>query len=181
MLDLNMVLILGMGMFIVAIVAGQQKFKNKMLCTFRRPNKQKIERWVPLYSKYIIFDRGKYGTGRYSCNPKCITLEWYDRGINKLFPVLIPTLDFVWWSEEPLNPETFEIDHRSPEASHAALQEDNFLSFTKAAQKSSGAKSRFPEWMFPAITIVAIVAIGYLVYQLMGQVAALENWIKIKG
>lgn len=176
-----MMLILGMGMFIVVIISGQQKFKNKMLCTFHRPNKQKIERWVPLYTKYVVFDRGKYGIGRYNCNPKCIELQWYDRGINKFFPVLIPTLEFTWFCEEPYDPEKFEISHRSPEASHAARQEDNFMSFTKAAGKASGTKSRFPEWLFPAITIGAIVVIGYLVYSMSGQIAALENWIRIKG
>ena len=34
---------------------SQIKFKNKMLCYFLRPNRQRIKKWVPLYTNYVIF------------------------------------------------------------------------------------------------------------------------------
>jgi len=147
---------------------SQTKFKNKMLCTFRRPNKQKIKKWVPLFNKTVVFDRGKYGIDRYLCNPKAITLEWYTAGINKFFPVLIPTLDFRWDTPFPLDPETFEPTWLSPEAFEAAWQEHQHVAFAKSAASQTGKKSRFPEWLFPLVIVAAIAMLGFFMYSTLG-------------
>ena len=61
----------GVSLFVIAVFIlfvwslSQTRFKNKMLCRFRRPNHMLIERWVPLYVKYVVFDEGKYGIGQY--------------------------------------------------------------------------------------------------------------------
>ena len=174
MLDLNMLIVMGLGMFVVMLVANHQKLKNKMLCTFRRSNKTKVERWVPLSTKYVVFENGQY-----NCDPTAITLQWYDRGINKLLPTLVPTLDFAWWTADPINPETFAPTHLSPQAAKLARQDDNFQSFRRAVDKG-GSKSRFPEWLFPAITIGGLAVLGYLVYSIMGQLDTINNLIRLK-
>lgn len=163
----------GWAMTVVVVVAfifaafyySQTKFKNKMLCYFIRPNRVRIKKWVPLYSKYVVFDRGKYGKGHYICDPDCITLEEYTGGVNKFFPVWIPTLEFKWDTPNPQNPKTFESTWHTPEARHASWEEHQHIAFSKGIGMQIGKKSRFPEWFLPAITIVLILAVLYLTMQ----------------
>lgn len=135
-----------------------------MLCSFIRPNRQKIEKWVPLLSTYVTFDRGRYGIGHYECDPECITMVWYERGINKFFPTLIPTLEFKWDTPNPLNPKTFTSTWHTPEARHAAWQEHQHVAFAKSTQQASGKKGRIPEWVLPLATIALILIVLYIVY-----------------
>jgi len=166
---------------------SQQKLKNKMLCTFIRPNRQKIEKWVPLQSKYVVFDRGRYGIGHYECDPMCITMLWYDRGFNKLFPMLIPTLEFKWDTPNPLNPATFESTWHSPEARQAAWEEHQHTAFARAAAAQAGKKGLFGgmgSWLLPVIAIILIAAVLFIVYKGLGgldrRLFDLEQLIKIK-
>ena len=135
-----------------------------MLCTFIRPNRQKIEKWVPLYSSYVVFDRKKYGIGHYECDPECITMMWFTRGINKFFPILIPTLEFKWDTKYPLNPKTWQVTWKTPEAEHAGWEEHQHIAFAKATAAASGHKGKFPEWFFPLIIVALILAVLYFSY-----------------
>lgn len=168
------------GAILLIFVYSMQRFKNQMLCTFIRPNKQKIEKWVPLYSTYIIFDRGKYGIGQYNVDPNCITMMWYDRGIHKLFPTLVPTLEFKWDTPNPLNPNSFQSTWSSPEVIRAAWQGHDYQKFAQGAAAQAGKKSRFPEWFFPAITIALCLLTLFLIWQLGGRIDALEQLFKLK-
>ena len=143
---------------------SQQKLKNKILCTFRRANKTKVEKLIPLKSKFVIFDGGKYNV-----TPKRITLFWYNRGINQFFPQWVPSLDYRFDSSNPLDPDTFQNTWDSPEARQASQQESSFVAFAKGTQLAQGGKkSMFPEWLFPSIIIGLLLVIGYWVYQLSG-------------
>jgi len=153
------------GFVIFVFYYSQQKFKNKMLCTFIRPNRQKIEAWVPLQSKYVVFDRGKYGVGHYIVDPNCVTMMWYARGFNKFFPILIPTLEFKWDTPNPLNPKTFESTWHTPEAREAAWEEHEHIAFAKAAASAAGRRSRIPEWLFPLIITALVLITLYIVWQ----------------
>ncbi len=144
---------------------SQTKFKNKMLCMFIRPNRQRIEKWVPLYSKYIVFDRGKYGKGHYICDPNCITLMWYARGFNKFFPILVPTLEFKWDTPNPLDPKTFEHTWHTPEARNASWEEQQHIAYSKGIATQIGAKSKIPGWLLPAVSIVLLLGALYLFQQ----------------
>lgn len=164
----------GTSLFIIAIFIlfvwslSQARFKNKMLCRFRRPNHQLIEKWVPMYVKYVVFDSGKYGVGQYTVDPRCIQNMWYDRGINKFFPALIPTLDFRYDTPYPLNPESFETTWQTPEVVRAAWQEHNAQEFAKGAASQSGGKrkDRFTMTTFLAIAaVILVVMIGVLWYR----------------
>ena len=158
--------------FVVMFYQSQQKFKNKMLCTFVRPNKQKIEQWVPLDSRYVVFDRGRYGIGRYTVNPHHIIMEWYNRGLNKFFPVLIPTLEFRWNSPNPVDQTTGEVTWLTPEAQHAGWEEHQHVAFAKGTQVATGKKSRFPDWFFPLVTLGLVVIVLLLVWKGMGDIGA---------
>lgn len=163
-------LVLVIGVYWYSIV----KFKGKVLCTFRSANKTKQEKLIPLKSKYVIF-----GGGKYNVNPRHVTTFWYNKGIHQFFPIPIPTLDFRFDSPNPLNPETFQNTWDTPEARESAAQEDNYRAFNKGLQSQLGRKSRFPEWLFPVITIGAIAVIGYLVYQQGQHLTYLEQLIKL--
>ena len=151
---------------------SQTRFKNKMLCRFRRPNHQVIEKWVPLFVKYVIFDNGKYGIGQYVVDPRCIQNMWYDRGFNKFFPALIPTMDFRYDTPYPLNPESFETTWQTPEVVRAAWQEHNAQEFAKGAASQAGLRKKggMASWFLPVVCIVLVLAVGFMMWQFMGTV-----------
>jgi hypothetical protein len=164
---------------------SQLKLRNKLLCTFTRPNMTKVESWIPLYSQEVVFDDGKYGIGRYQVVPKCITMAWYTREMNRLFPTLVPTMDFVWWSDMPIDPKTGKPTWATPEARQAGRQEDNIKSLARqvAAAGNGGKKSRFPEWFFPAIVGVALILVAFFLYSQIKTIGtalnSVENQLKV--
>ena len=159
---------------------SQTKLKGKIFCTFRRSNKTKIEKWVSQKDKYVYFDPGKGNDkGQYIVDTKRITLLWWNRGIFQFFPMFVPSLDFSWYSQNPHNPETFEVSWDNPTTRAVAGQEDAFKAFSKGIRAQVGKTSRFPEWLFPAVTIGAVLIIGYLVYQQGEHLSYLEQLIKL--
>lgn len=178
MSDMSLMMVLVLGGLLIMFVYNQTKFKNKMLCSFIRPNKQRIEKWVPLHSKYVVFDRGKYGIGHYDVDPDCITLMWYDRGINRLFPSLIPYLEFKWDTPNPLNPNTFQSTWHTPEARHAAWEEHQHIAFAKAASPAIK-KGRFPDWFFPLLTLGVCLILMFFLWQMNSKIDYLEQLINI--
>lgn len=163
--SLTVLLLLVVAFVLATFYQAQKKFRDKILCSFIRPNRQKIEKWVPLQSKYVVFDRGRYGIGHYDIDPECITMMWYNRGINKFFPAMVPTLEFKFDTPNPLNPKTFESTWHTPEARHAAWEEHEHIAFAKATAAAAGGKSRFPDWLFPLITIALVLVTLFFIYQ----------------
>lgn len=155
---------------------SQSKLKNKLLCTFRRANKTKVEKLVPLRSRYVVFDRG-----RYNVNPKRITLFWFNRGIHQFFPTWLPALDFRWDSPNALDPETFENTWDTPESREMAENEDDYKAFNKGIQSQLSKKGRFPDWLLPMIAIGISLVVGYLVYQQGEHLTYLEQLIKVNS
>lgn len=153
---------------------SQKKFKDKMLCYFIRPNKQKIEKWVPAYAKYIKFDRGKWRE-KYRIDPTCITMQWYDRGFNKMFPTFVQTLEFRWDSVDPIDPETFEPVNRGPEEEATMESAEDWQAFNKATREGTATESKISR-MLPLILIglVAIMVI-FVYWKLSGQIAAIPK------
>lgn len=172
---------------------SQQKFRNKMLCYFLRPNKLEIEQWVPMETKYVVFDGGKYAQGsafkgknlgRYYINPKCIVMKWYTGGFNRFFPVFVPTLRFRWDTPYPYNPETFEVTWLTPEAQQAGWEEHQHVSFSRAAAIVGGAKkASMIERLLPIVAIGVSLIILYLVWKgisgLDYRMFLLEQQIKV--
>ena len=168
---------------IIIFVYSQIKFKNKMLCYFLRPNKQRIKKWVPLFTNHVIFDKGKYGFQRYKVNPKCIVMEWYTGGISKIFPVLVPTLDFRWDSPNPVDPETSQGSWHTPEVEAAAYQGQSYVGLSKAMAAQVGGKRNKILEIIPLIILGLVVIIGFIVYtgmaNLSGQVGGLQQQIDL--
>lgn len=173
-MDISMMItILAVGVLLL-FWYQHQALKGKMLCTFRRANKTMLEKLVPSNKKTVIFDDGKY-----NINSKRITLFLYKRGIHQFFPTFIPRLDFSFDSADPIDPENFQNTWDTPESREASGQEEAFQSFAKGVSSQIGKKSRFPEWLFPMITIGAVLIIGYLVYQQGQHLSYLEQLIKL--
>lgn len=163
---------------------SQTKFKNKMLCYFLRPNKQRIKKFVPLFASWVIFDRGKYGVGRYRVDPKCIILEWYTGGINRIFPILVPTLDFEWWSPNPRSPETGQIGWHTPEVEAAAYQGQSYVGMARAmAQQGGGLKRNKIMELIPLIVLGVLIIMAFVGYQYLGslneQLGAIQQRINL--
>ena len=164
---------------------SQTKFKNKMLCYFLRPNKQRIKKWVPLYSKHIIFDRGKYGIERYRVEPKSIITEWYTGGVNRLFPTLIPTLEFRWDDAIPRDPSAKgDVVVRDPEVEAAAYQGQSYVGLARAMNQQAGIKRNKIQELIPLIILGVVIIIGFVVYTgmagLQQQIGALQQIQNLK-
>jgi hypothetical protein len=156
------ILVFVLGIF----VYSQVKFQNKMLCYFLRPNKQRIKKFVPLYSRHVVFDRGKYGIERYRVEPQCIVLEKYTGGVNKLFPVWIPTLDFEYWNPNPRDPSTGKIQWHTPEVEAAGYNSSAYVGLARAmANQVGGKKSKLME-LLPLITLGVAALTLILVFYL---------------
>lgn len=172
-MDTSLMLVIMLGGFIAIMYYNQQKYKNKMLCFFRRPNNLLIKKWVPVDNRWVVFDNQ-----RYIIDPACIALHWFDEGMAKFNPILVPTMEFRWDTPYPLDPRTFTVTWQTPESVNASFQSSQQVAFSKGAAAQSGKKSRFPEWFFPVITVGAVLVVGYLVYSMQGQIAYLEALIK---
>ena len=155
-----------------------------MLCYFLRPNKQRIKKWVPLYSRHIVFDRGKYGISQYRVNPKCIVMEWWNGGVNKFFPTLVPTLEFRWDTPDPIDPETSEpYRWKTPEVEAAGYQGHGYTAFARAAMQQGGVKRNKIVELVPLIGLGVLVIACIIGYQLLGnvnlQLGALQQQINL--
>jgi len=148
---------------------SQTKYKNKMLCYFLRPNKQRIKKWVPLYTRYVRFDRGKYGIEQYRVNPKCIVLEWWTGGVNRFFPTLVPTLDFRWDSPNPIDPETSQSSWHTPEVEAAGYQGHGYTAFARAAMQQTGGKQSKLMQFLPLIILGVLIIMAFVGYQYLGS------------
>lgn len=159
-------ILFGVGLVLMFVMA-QASLSGKMLCSFRRRDKTKIEKLIKRKGKYIIFE-----DGRYNIDPRRITLFWYTRGLHQFFPCWIPSMDFTFATPNAIDPETFETTWKTPEVANASQQEDSMKAFSKGIQSQTGTKSKYPEWLFPMIIIGLIALIGYWIYQMSGQIAA---------
>lgn len=163
---LLLMVVMVVGYFILSLY----KIQGRIWCTFRRPDKTKFERWVKETAKKVRVE-GK----EYNINPKYIQLLRWRRGIFQFFPILVPSLDFTWTSPNPQDPEDFQVTWDTPEARDARRGEESWVGFSRGVQRQLATKARFPDWLFPAIIVGAILIVGYLVYQLSGQVSYLQQ------
>ncbi len=154
---------------------SQRKFKNKMYCTFHRANKTIIKTFVPMTSRNVKFSSAKGEDGLYSIQPSCIEHLWYNSGVNKVFPVLIPHLEFYWYCPYPVDPQTGQVSWLTPEARAAAWDEHQHIAYAKASVAMGGTKKKLFDVLIPLITIGLIIIVGYLTYQ---NSVAIQNLMK---
>lgn len=164
------VLLVALAIFIYS----QKKFDNKMLCYFIRPNKTRFKKFVPMYYTHVEFKRGKYGTEKYRINWKYVTHERYTGGINKLFPVWIPTFEFYWNNPNPVDPDTGQASWHTPEVEAAGYQGHGYTAFARAAMQQAGGKRDKLQWIM-TIVIAGLVIVSLLLIYTQGQSMA-ENF-----
>lgn len=182
----NLSILIILAFTIVIFLVTQNRFKNKILCTFHRPNNTKIERWVPMTARAVIFDNGKYGIGQYEIDSECIELHWYERGFNKIFPTLVPTLEFNWDTPNPLNfKKGGQSSWHTPEVRYYAWQEHSHNAYAKSTASVSGIKQNKLFTVVIPLIIIGILVIGIFflytnIQTINGNLQFLQQQIKIK-
>jgi len=154
---------------------ANSRLRNKIYCSFRRVNKTKIEKFVRMTSRYVIFD-GR----RYDIIPSCVTLLWWDKGfIHQLFPQNVVALDFTHESRFPLDPNTLKPVIISPEVRGAMNKEEWVKSYAKGFAPPSGKKQSMIQQYLPLITVGFVVLLGFYLYSnqqaLSQQIAIMQN------
>ncbi len=166
-------------MIAVAIVAinwwSARSKRDKIYCTLRRSNRQKITRWIKQTDDKVQF--GKY---EFNVVSKCVTWQWLTGGLfGWLNPMFIPTLDYDMRNEDPLDPDDLTNDRViSPRARKLMNNEEDFTSFARGVQTQSGKKkSGFTEFL-PWIAIIGVAIIGFFFYQDHQSNVAMFNQIQ---
>lgn len=155
----------------------QVKKKNQLYCIFRTPSKTREEKFVPLRSKYVIYRGGKYRV-----DPRRIQMTWWNRGILGMLGLgfWVPTLDFTWWTGQPFDPENFEITWESPEARNMLSTEEDIIDFAKGAPPVGGKKESTLQRLLPWIALAGVIIIGFMLFQLRGDIATLYELSQVK-
>lgn len=177
-MSLSMLLLGVLLLFIGLAGYSTVRLRNKIHCSFRRVNLTKIERFVPMHSRYVVFDGGKY-----KIDTERVTLLWYNRGLHQFFPQWVPSLDFSWYSDVPHNPRKFANTWDTPEARNAASSEEDWKGFNKGMQAQAGKKVGIFGQYQTIILIILFAVVGFLLYtqiQAMGgRMDMLEQAIKV--
>lgn len=165
-------------LFLVGLVwYSQQKFQHKMLCRFVMPHNVEIEKWVPIFSRYVVL-KTKRGTERYVIDARYIVMRLYEGGVNKLFPVMVPTLEYNWTSENPIDRTTGEPSSwKTPDIAGAAWQGSQFAAFTKAiaAQVAKkGLAGMLPYILIAGVVILAAIFLYSQIQGLSGEIQSLK-------
>lgn len=174
-LEPSTLLILVLLVFFAMIFYSTARLRNKIYCTFRRINKTKIDKFVPMISRYVIFDGG-----RYKIDKKRIILLWYNRGINQFFPQWVPSLDYGHYSDVPHDPDKFEDTWDTPEARNAASSEEDWKGFNKGMAQQVGKKSGVFMRYLPFILIAVGVIVAFLIYSQTQRLDLLEQMIRAR-
>ena len=154
---------------LIIFIFSQKKFDNKMLCYFIRPNKTRFKKFVPIFYTHVEYDRGKYGKEWYKINWKYVTHERYTGGVNKLFPVWIPTFEFYWNNPNPVDPDTGQASWHTPEVEAAGYQGHGYTAFARAAIQQSGVKQSKVMQFIPIIILGILLIVCFVGYQYLGS------------
>ena len=167
---------MALAILFMAWYANSSK-RDKILCTFRRINKTKINKFVKMNSRYVIFDNGKY-----DIISSRITFLWYNGGfIHMIFPQWVATLDFSHTSRFPHDPNNMNKNWETPEVRNAINKSELVTSYFKTSTPNSTKKQGKLTEYLPWIAIMAVVLVGFYLYNNMqilnNQLAYLQNAI----
>ena len=151
--------------------------RNKIYCSFRRVNKTKIDKFVKMDSRYVVFDKKKY-----DIVSSCITFVWWDKGlVHFLFPQWVATLDFTWNNRWPHDPNTQKPVIISPEVRNAMNKEEWVKSYAKGFTPPTAKKQTLFQQYLPMISVLLVVVVGLYLYNnmqaLANQIAIMQNSI----
>ncbi len=173
-MDSQVFLLLIFAMFAFGAWYSTSSKRNKILCTFRRVNKQKIEKWVRMESRYVIFDNGKY-----DILSNRIVYQWYTRGMfGAFFPTMVATLDYSHTCRWPLDPDTLKYTSVTPEVRKVFTKEEDMKAFGHGIQNQAGKKKGGIEGMLPWIAILLIGLLAFFWYQDHQMIKMIENTLR---
>ncbi len=173
-MDSQIYLLIMFGMLAFGAWYSTSSKRNKILCTFRRVNKQKIEKWVKMESRYVIFDNGKYDV-----LSDRIVYQWYNRGMfGQFFPTMVATLDYSWYSRFPHDPDDFKNVSITPEVRKVFTKEEDMKAFGHGIQNQAGKKKGGIEGMLPWIAILLVGLLAFFWYQDHQMMKVIENTLR---
>ncbi len=146
--------------------------RNRMFCTFRRVNKQRISKWVKLDDDYVIFDGKKYDVV-----PDCLCPQFYSPGLFKFFGfgIWIMSADYSWYRAAPHDPNDWNATVISPAVRKVINNSDRMRAFARGIQAQTGVKKGGLMGYLPLIAIGAVLLIAVWVYNSNQVVAANQN------
>ena len=138
--------------------------RTKILCTYRRTDRTKVEKWTTPNQSRIEFEGGWY-----QVEPSRTVIQW--KFLLGFFPVPVRALDFRHGSSRALHPETFDTS-LSPEERKQLDRTDNLMGLQTASQqatKGSQKRGGMLEQYLPYIMLAGFVIIGYFIFQIQGN------------
>jgi hypothetical protein len=177
--DPTTLLVIIFGGLLVIFWHSQTKFQHKVLCVFHTQDLKRIEAWVPMERRHVRFRKHSRGKdyGMWEVRSDCFEWTVWDKGVNKFFPTMIPTIEFRWNNPNPVNPKTGQNTWHTPEARDAAWQEHQHRSFAAAAEKQAGKKERYPAWFFPLLCLGVCIIILFIVWQMRTDVSEIKTLV----
>jgi hypothetical protein len=164
--------------FLVAIASYQaHKSKNYTYCMFLRRDRSWKNKWVKAKAGRIEFDGGWY-----YFNPKRTFSKILDEGFPyMIFPTKVDAVILRWDKPNALNPEDFSNDWETPEARKNMNKTEDIEALAKGNRQSLGKpqKKGMLEGYMPIIMILGVVALGYMMYMLMGKIDMLGQAINV--
>jgi hypothetical protein len=145
---------------LIAVMAwyGNSSKRDKILCTLRRANKTKINKWVKMQTRDVIIAGGKYHV-----IPSCITFLWYNAGlIHMLFPQWVATLDFSEHNPFPHDPNDMKFNADTPQIRNALNKTEWTESYFKGSKPSqSKTKTGLITQYLPWVAILLVVGVAF--------------------
>src|SRR3972149_5602161 len=162
----NMILILVSS--IVLVVWWQlTTMSKKVLCTYRRPSRQRLTKFVPLDQQKVRFDNLEF-----TILPDRAGLQWYKLlwGLLGNIGTWIIAYDFTWQSEFPQDPSNYWISNVSGATRRATNNQDSYTAFNRSVDKQSGRKGTLSQY-FPFIVmgLIMLIALYYFYNQINVQ------------
>jgi len=152
--------------------------RNKILCRFRQRNRTLKVKWAKM-------DDDEVSDGDYTYNvlTERIVSEWYRKGIYLFFPILIPTLDYIYNSRWPLDLNTGQYSVISPQSLRVMNNEKRFIGFSRGVERQSGSKRQGGLMAYlPLIAVGLVIMVAIYFYQqnqgIIQHMAVIENMLK---
>ncbi len=153
-------------MICVAVVAinwySAREKRDKIYCTFRRRNKQKIAKWVSMKDTHVVFDHMQFNVVS-----RCVTFQYFTGGLfGWLNPMFVATLDYDASNEDPFNPDDLsESRIITPRVRKTINNEDRMAAFARGVNIQAGKKKGGIADLLPWIAVLGLVIVGFFVYQ----------------
>jgi len=165
----------GIGILFLYNTYNARKLRRKIHCGYTSISKQDYEKDIDAKASSVFFEGKKF-----FIVSRCIKHKWYDGGLQWFAPMFMPSIDFVWNSEFPVDPNTGEPVVLTPEVAGIYREAESYQNYaggqqTEMAKSGGNAKlsglSKYLPWI--AIAAVALVAV-YFYTQNQSTQAALK-------